>query len=111
MIIKAFEKPVDPAKMTPMDCWKDYLESSLRFPVKCKVCFPYDENDNGTLLEDQRVSLTGLNSVDRALGIMAEVTDGSRDYILPLQDLSGADGYSKDGKYIDAYGLWLVCNS
>ena len=46
-----------------------------------------------------------------ALGVLAEVTDGTRNYIMPLQDLTAADGYSKDGKYIDAYGLWLVCNS
>ena len=111
LIIRAFEKPVDPSKKTPMDCWKEYLETSMRFPVKCKVCFPYDEPDNGTLLENQRVSLTGLNGVDRVLGVMAEVTDGPRNYILPLQDLTAGDGYSKDGKYIDAYGLWLVCNS
>ncbi len=111
MIIKAFEKPVDPAKKTPMDCWKEYLETSMRFPVKCKVCFPYDETDNGTLLENQHVRLTGLNGVDRALGVMAEVTDGTRAYILPLQDLMAGDSYSKDGKYLDAYGLWLVCNS
>ena len=111
LIIKAFEKPVDPEKKTPMDCWIDYLKASMRFPVKCKVCFPYDEKDNGTLLENQRVSLTDLNGVDRALGVMAEVTDGSRDYILPLQDLTAGDSYSKDGRYIDAYGLWLVCNS
>ena len=31
--------------------------------------------------------------------------------ILPLQDLASADSYSKDGKYLDAYGLWLVCIS
>ena len=111
LIIKAFEKPVDPVKKTPMDCWKEYLEATLRFPVKCKVCFPYDETDNGTLLENQHVQLTGLNGVDRALGVMAEVTDGTRAYILPLQDLTAGDSYSKDGKYLDAYGLWLVCNS
>lgn len=111
LIVKAFEKPADPGKKTPMDCWMEYLEVNLRFPVKCKVCFPYDETDNGTLLENQRVSLTGLNGVDRALGILAEVTNGSRNYILPLQDLAPADDYSKDGKYINAYGLWLVCIS
>ena len=111
LIVKAFEKPADPGKKTPMDCWMEYLGANLRFPVKCKVCFPYDETDNGTLLENQRVSLTGLNGVDRALGVLAEVTDGSRKYILPLQDLAPADDYSKDGKYINAYGLWLVCIS
>lgn len=111
LIVKAFEKPADPKKKTPMDCWMEYLEANLRFPVKCKVCFPYDETDNGTLLENQRVSLTSLNGVDRALGILAEVTNGSRNYILPLQDLAPADDYSKDGKYINAYGLWLVCIS
>ncbi len=111
LIVKAFEKPADPAVKVPMDCWKEFLESSLRFPVRCKVCFPYDETDNGTLLENQKVNLTGLNSIDRSLGVMAEVSDGTRNYILPLQDLTAADGYSKDGKYIDAYGLWLVCNS
>ena len=111
LIVKAFEKPVDPQKMTPMDCWKDFLERSMRFPVKCKVCFPYDETDNGTLLENQRVLLTGLNGVDKALGVLAEVSDGTRSYVLPLQDLAAGDSYSKDGKYIDAYGLWLVCIS
>ena len=111
LIVKAFEKAVDPAKKTPMDCWAEYLEQNMRFPVKCKVCFPYDETDNGTLLENARVSMTGVNGVDRSLGVLAEVTDGNRNYILPLQDLTAADGYSKDGKYIDAYGLWLVCNS
>ncbi len=110
LIIKAFEKPVDPDTKTPLDCWLDYLNESLRFPVKCKVCFPY-EKDDGPLQENQRVLLTGLNGVDRSLGILAEVSDGSHSFILPLQDLAGADGYSKDGKYLDAYGLWLVCNS
>ncbi len=111
LIVRAFEKPADPKQKTPMDCWKEYLEASMRFPVKCKVCFPYDETDNGTLLENARVLLTGLNGIDRALGVLAEVTDGTRSYVLPLQDLAPADSYSKDGKYIDAYGLWLVCNS
>ena len=110
LIVKAFEKPVDPAQKMPMDCWLDYLNESLRFPVKCKVCFPYDEDD-GPLQENCRVSMTALNSVDRNLGIMAEVEYHGRSYILPLQDLTGGDGYSKDGKYLDAYGLWLVCIS
>ena len=110
LIIKAFEKPVDPSKKTPLDCWKDYLEASLRFPVKCKVCFPY-EKDDGPLQENQRVSLTGINGVDRSLGVLAEVTDGTHNLVIPLQDLSGLDGYSKDGRYLEAYGLWLVCNS
>lgn len=109
LIVKAFEKPVDPAVYTPMDCWINYLESSMRFPVKCKVCFPYEADDG--LQENQRVTLTGLNGVDRSLGVLAEVTDGTHSYVLPLQDLTGGDGYSKDGKYLDAYGLWLVCNS
>ena len=45
LIVKAFEKPVDPSKYMPLDCWLDYLNHSLKFPVKCKVCFPYDEED------------------------------------------------------------------
>jgi hypothetical protein len=110
LIVKAFEKPVDPAQKMPMDCWLDYLNESLRFPVKCKVCFPYDEED-GPLQENCHVTMTGLNSVDRNLGVMAEVEYHGRSYILPLQDLTGGDGYSKDGKYLDAYGLWLVCIS
>ncbi|MBR6090863.1 MAG: hypothetical protein IKP86_13080, partial [Anaerolineaceae bacterium] len=110
LIIKAFEKPVDPAKKTPLDCWKDYLEASLRFPVRCKVCFPYDEED-GPLQEKAHVLMTGLNSVHQYLGVMAEVTYEGKQYILPLQDLTGEDSHSKDGKYIDAYGLWLVCVS
>ena len=110
LIVKAFEKPVDPQKKTPLDCWQQYLEESMRFPVKCKVCFPY-EKDDGPLQENQRVSLTDINGVDRNMGVLAEVSDGTHNYVLPLQDLTGADSYSKDGKYIDAYGLWLVCNS
>ena len=61
--------------------------------------------------EGSRVSLTGLNGVDRSLGILAEVEFHERPYVLPLQDLASADSYSKDGKYLDAYGLWLVCIS
>ena len=110
MIARAFEKPVDPEKVTPMDCWKAFLEQSLRFPVKVKVVFPYEEDD-GPVQENDLLGLTGLNGVDRSLGILAEVTDGERDYVLPLQDLDGKDEYSKDAKYIQAYGLWLVCNS
>ena len=110
LIVKAFEKGVDPTVKMPMDCWKEYLESSLKFPVKCKVCFPYDADD-GPLQENVRVSLTGINSWDKSLGLLAEVTYDGRSFILPLQDLTGADNYSKDGKYIDAYGLWLVCIS
>ena len=93
-----------------MDCWKVYLEKNLRFPVKCKVCFPYEEDD-GPLQEGSRLDLTGINGVDRSLGLLAEVTDGKREYILPLQDITGRESYSKDGKYLDAYGIWLVCNS
>ena len=110
LIVKAFEKPVDPTVKMPMDCWMDFLNESLRFPVKCKVCFPYDEED-GPLQENCRVSMTGLNGVDRNLGVLAEVEYHERPYILPLQDLTAGDGYSKDGKYLDAYGLWLVCIS
>lgn len=110
LIVKAFEKPVDPASVMPMDCWFEYLNNSLKFPVKCKVCFPYDEED-GPLQENCKVLLTGLNGVDRSLGVLAEVEYHGRSYILPLQDLTGADGYSKDGRYLEAYGLWLVCIS
>ena len=110
LIVKAFEKAVDPTKVTPMDCWKDYLEKSLKFPVKCKVCFPY-EADDGPVQEGVRVLLTGLNGVDRNLGVLAEITYHDRSYILPVQDLAAGDSYSKDGRYIDAYGLWLVCIS
>ena len=109
-IVKAFETPVDPKTTTPMDCWKTYLESSLRFPVKCKVCFPYEEDD-GPLQEGSRLNLTGINGIDRSLGLLAEVSDGEREYVLPLQDITGRESYSKDGKYLDAYGIWLVCNS
>ena len=109
-IVKAFETPVDPETTSPMDCWKVYLEKNLRFPVKCKVCFPYEEDD-GPLQEGSRLDLTGINGVDRSLGLLAEVTDGKREYILPLQDITGRESYSKDGKYLDAYGIWLVCNS
>ena len=110
LIVKAFEKPVDPTKKTPLDCWEDYLKKSLKFPVKCVVCFPYDEED-GPMQENCRVSLTGINGVDKNLGIMAEVEFSGKSYILPLQDLKGADNYSKDGRYLDAYGIWLVCIS
>ena len=109
-IVKVFETPVDPDKFIPMDCWKEFLEKSLRFPVKCKVCFPY-EKDDGPLQEGQHLNLTGINGVDRSLGLLAEVTDGDREFILPLQDITGRESYSKDGKYLDAYGIWLVCNS
>lgn len=110
IIVKAFEKPVNPDKVMPLDCWFDYLNQSLRFPVKCKVCFPYDEED-GPMQENSKVTLIGLNGIDRNLGVLAEVEYHGRNYILPLQDLTGADGYSKDGKFLDAYGLWLVCIS
>ena len=110
LIAKVFSKPVDPTKKMPMDCWIDFLNQSLRFPVKCKVCFPYDEED-GPLQENCKVSLTGLNGFDRNLGVLAEVEYHDRNYVLPLQDLTGLDAYSKDGKYLDAYGLWLVCIS
>lgn len=110
MIVKVFETPVDPKAMAPIDCWKAYLEKTLRFPVKVKVCYPYEEGD-GPLKENQKLKLTELNGVDKSLGILAEVTDGTASYVLPLQDLTGGDQFGKDGKYIDAYGLWLVCNS
>ena len=110
LIVKAFETPVDPAAKIPYDCWIDFLDRSLKFPVKCKVCFPYDAED-GPLQENCRVQLTGLNGADLNLGVMAEVEYEGRSFILPLQDLTGGDGYSKDGKYLDAYGLWLVCIS
>ena len=110
LIVKAFEKPVDPTKKIPFDCWAEYLSNSLKFPVKCKVCFPYNEED-GPMQENSRVSLTGINGVDKNLGVLAEVEFAGKSYILPLQDLTGAESYSKDGKYLDAYGLWLVCIS
>ena len=110
LIAKVFSKPVDPAKKMPLDCWIDFLNQSLRFPVKCKVCFPYDEED-GPLQENCKVSLLGLNGYDRNLGVLAEVEYHDRNYVLPLQDLTCLDEYSKDGKYINAYGLWLMCIS
>ncbi len=110
MIVNAFENPVNPEVMTPLDCWKVYLDKVLRFPVKVKVCYPYEEGD-GPLKENQKLKLTELNGVDKGLGILAEVSDGESTYIIPLQDLTGGDQFSKDGKYIDAYGLWLVCNA
>ena len=110
IIVKAFENPVDPKTTTPLDCWKTYLEKALRYPVKVKVCYPYEEGD-GPLKENQKLKLTELNGIDKGLGILAEVTDGTGTYVLPLQDLTGENQFGKDGKIIDTYGLWLVCNS
>ncbi len=109
-IVKAFQKGADPKVMSPTMCWFEYLNSTLRFPVRAKTCYPYEEGD-GPLKEGQKVSLVGLNGIDPNLGILADIESNGKSFVLPLQDLTGADSFIKDGRIIDAYGLWVVCTA
>lgn len=104
MIAKVFETPVDPEKKTPDDCWFDYLSPYLTKPLRVSACYPYEEGD-GPINEGDRCFLTGLNGIDPTLGILAEVEKDGQPLVVPLQDLAGEES-SKNGRFINAYGLW-----
>lgn len=106
LIAKAFETPVDPAKVSPMQNWFSFLEN-MTWPNKGRVCYPYEEGD-GPLVENDKLLVCGLNGIDLNLGIMVDVEFKDKSMIIPLQDIMSAD-LSKNGRYLDAYGLWMAC--
>ena len=104
MIAKVFEKPADPTKVTPDNCWYEAIAPFLTRPQRVTACYPYEEGD-GPIKEGDRLTLTALNGIDPSLGILAEVEREGVPLIVPLQDLLGEDN-SKTGRTINAYGLW-----
>lgn len=109
LIAKIFENPVDPARKSPDGCWFDFFSANVTWPLKGRICYPYEEDD-GILKENDRIQVMGLNGMDVGLGIWADATFKEKALIIPLGDIASAD-YSKNGRYLDAYGLWLACCS
>jgi len=95
----------------PVAFWMQFLNENIKFPVKCKVDYEYEDTD-GILKLGNIVMLQKLSGWDVNLGLWCEVTFQDRNYILPLQDITGFGGsISRNNRLIEAYSTWIACRS
>lgn len=95
----------------PAEYWIQYLNQNIKYPVKCKVDYEYEDED-GILKLGDIVMLQKLSGWDVNLGLWCEVTFQNRNYILPLQDITGFGGpISKNNRLIEAYYTWIAYRS
>ena len=110
-ILQVFDRQDLEQTLFPAVYWIQFLNENIKFPVKCKVIYEYEDSD-GILKYGDIVSLQKLSGWDLILGLWCEITFQNRNYILPLQDIEGCGGsISRNNRLIEAYSTWIACRS
>jgi len=85
--------------------WRSHIEEHLSFPFEARV----DEyQDRGPLQVGDRVTVTGITSLDYSYGVIVSLRQGRQRYDFPLCDLEALNEDSDNYQMIRDYRVWFA---
>lgn len=99
-------KGIDPKDTTALEArWFDYLEETLRLPVKAEI---FEGYSRGEFKVGDKVTIIDLDDISEDYGILAKIENKNIDGYRPLCDLEVLNRKLKNYRAIADYTDWFV---